>query len=281
LLKISDQPVRLFRAPPNLKVFGSTLQATGVFFERIRLTVKGKLMAAYAFSPIGIIRSCFTEKFGIPRQSGLVPQIPATLEILPEFQQREAFRGLEQFSHLWLLFVFHANARQPWKTTVRPPRLGGNRRVGVFASRSGFRPNPIGQSLVTLLKIEAGNRRLVIHLGGADLLDGTPVLDIKPYLPYADSLPAASCGYAREAPPAVLSVSFNEQARATCRALEKEHPGLQDLIQGLLTLDPRPAYHADHKPRDVYGMRLWDFNVRFRITGNHAVVEGIDAFDKS
>lgn len=234
-------------------------------------------MTPYSFTPIGLIRSCFTEKFGIPRQSGLVPQAAAVLEIFPEFQRQEAFRGLERFSHIWLLFVFHANVRKPWKTTVRPPRLGGNRRVGVFASRSGFRPNPIGQSVVALAGVEADEHRLILHLKGVDLLDGTPVLDIKPYLPYADSLPEASCGYAASKPEAVFTVIFSKQALQVCRELEKRRPGLQDLIERLLALDPRPAYHADRRSQEMYGMRLWDWNVRFRITEGQVVVERIEA----
>ena len=233
-------------------------------------------MSDHSFKPIGVIRSCFTEKFGIPRQAGLVPQARAILEILPEFRRREAFRGLEEFSHIWLLFVFHANAEQPWKATVRPPRLGGNRRVGVFASRSGFRPNRIGQSVAALSKVEAGNQKLALHLGGIDLLDGTPVLDIKPYLPYADSLPNAACGYADGKPEPSLPVTFSDQALQTCRVLERQQPGLENLIRGLIALDPRPAYHENRPQRGSYGMRLWDWNVRFCVTGSHALVEGID-----
>jgi tRNA-Thr(GGU) m(6)t(6)A37 methyltransferase TsaA len=233
-------------------------------------------MKSYTFEPIGQIRSCFKEKFGIPRQPGLIKQVSAELEIFPEFRNQEAFRELEAFSHIWLVFVFHACQGRPWKTTVRPPRLGGNQRVGIFASRSGFRPNPIGQSVVALAGIENRKQSVVLHLRGADLLDGTPVLDIKPYLPYADSVPDACAGYAGLKPQPVLSIAFSNQALATCHLLESQHPGLKDLIHDLLALDPRPAYHRSDPQREAYGMRLWDWNVRFRVEGSQVIVEQIE-----
>lgn len=217
----------------------------------------------YTFAPIGRIHSCFPEKFGIPRQAGLVPDAEGLLEILPPFNQPDAFRGLEAFSHLWIVFVFHRCRRRPWKPTVRPPRLGGNRRVGVFASRSGFRPNPIGQSVVAFLGMERTNGTLFLRLGGVDVLDGTPVLDIKPYLPYADTLPHAIGGYAHEAPDHRLAVRFSKPAEDACRGLETDgYPHLQRLISDLLAHDPRPAYQGNQAPRSS-GMRLWDLNIRF------------------
>ncbi len=143
----------------------------------------------FRFAPIGIVRSCFREKFGIPRQPGLAPAARATLELLPPHNQPAAVRGLEDFSHVWLVFVFHGVPASRWQPTVRPPRLGGNRRLGVFATRSPFRPNPIGLSVVALDRIVTGQGRVALHLSGVDVLDGTPVLDIKPYLPYADRVP--------------------------------------------------------------------------------------------
>lgn len=233
-------------------------------------------MAHYSFSPIGHIRSCFPEKFGIPRQPGLVPQARAMLKIEAPFNQSEAFRGLEAFSHIWLVFVFHASLQQQWKATIRPPRLGGNRRVGVFASRSGFRPNAIGQSVVPLLGIEAEDHSILLHLGGVDLLDGTPVLDIKPYLPYADSIPDATAGYAPTAPKPCLSVRFSARAEAQCNALDPaRYPDLKQLISGLLAQDPRPAYKDSDEPQ-TYGMRLWELNVRFLVAGGEIIVETID-----
>jgi tRNA-Thr(GGU) m(6)t(6)A37 methyltransferase TsaA len=229
----------------------------------------------FAFQPIGTIRSCFSEKFGIPRQPGLVPEARASLEIAPPFDKAEAFRGLDRFSHVWLIFVFHQCLAHPWKATVRPPRLGGNRRVGVFASRSGFRPNPIGQSVVRLLGIERKKGALRLELGGIDLLDGTPVLDIKPYLPYADALPDARAGYAPEAP-AHGAVVFEAQAEQACSGADPAaYPNLKALIIGLLAQAPWPAYKQVDENQH-FGMRLWDLEIRFRTAANHVVVERIE-----
>jgi len=231
----------------------------------------------FTFQPIGTIRSCFSEKFGIPRQPRLVPAARAVLEIVPPFDKAEAFRGLDAFSHLWLIFVFHQCLAHPWKATVRPPRLGGNRRVGVFASRSGFRPNAIGQSAVQLLGIERKKGTLRLNLGGIDLLDGTPVLDIKPYLPYADAIPDATAGYAPEAPAGLKPVVFATPAEQACESANPAaYPDLKALITGLLAQDPRPAY-KDGDEGKSYGMRLWDLNVRFRVDGDQIVVECIKA----
>lgn len=234
-------------------------------------------MAAFSFEPIGLIRSCFTEKFGIPRQPGLVPDAPAVLEVSPPFDQSAAFRGLEGFSHIWVLFVFHGCLGHPWKATVRPPRLGGNHRMGVFATRSGFRPNQIGQSPARLGRIERSKGVLRLHLTGIDLLDGTPVLDIKPYLPYVDSIPEARGGYARAAPEPSLGVCFSPAAEDAGRGLEQfRYPGLMGLIRSVLSQDPRPAYRKDDD-HGRYGMRLWDLNIRFGVKGDTIVVESIDA----
>ncbi len=237
--------------------------------------VKDNVMTDFSFKSIGTIRSCFTEKFGIPRQPGLAPDAKAVLEISRPFQDHEAFRRLETFSHIWILFVFHQCLRDNWKPTVRPPRLGGNRRVGVFASRSGFRPNPIGQSAVELVSIEKSHGKVRFHLKGVDLLDGTPVLDIKPYLPYADSLPQAEAGYASARPPADMAVRFSDSAAQTCRFLEsRSYPHLERLIIDLLAMDPRPGYADDLKPRS-FGMRLWDLNIKFKVVENQMIVESI------
>ena len=232
----------------------------------------------FTFEPIGHIRSCFSEKFGIPRQPGLVSDARAVVDIEPTFQRFEAFQELEGFSHIWILFVFH-QCRSTWKTTVRPPRLGGNRRVGVFASRSGYRPNPIGQSVVELVSIQAGRESLRLHVKGVDLMNGTPVLDIKPYLPYADCRPHARAGYAGEKPRAVRQVVFLPAAARTCRELENDsRPNLSRLITGLLSFDPRPGY-ADRSGKRNYGMRLWDLDVRFSVDGNRFVVNDVQLVD--
>jgi tRNA-Thr(GGU) m(6)t(6)A37 methyltransferase TsaA len=233
-------------------------------------------MAEFSFKAIGTIHSCFPEKFGIPRQPGLAPDATAVLDIHRPYQNHEAFRHLELFSHVWILFVFHRCRRGEWKATVRPPRLGGNRRVGVFASRSGFRPNPIGQSAVERVSIEKAPGKIALHLKGIDLLDGTPVLDVKPYLPYADSLPQARSGFAPEPPPKSTPVRFSEPAAGTCRLLEAQsYPRLERLITDLLALDPRPGYAPVSEKRS-FGMRLWDLNIRFEVRDDHIEVTSIE-----
>ncbi len=224
----------------------------------------------FQFSPVGLIRSPFKEKFGIPRQSGLVPAAEAFLELLPPFDTEQALREIEGFSHLWLIFVFHALSPTPWSPLVRPPRLGGNRRVGVFASRATHRPNPIGLSAVELVAVGEEAGRLGLHLRGADLLDGTPILDIKPYLPYADSLPQARAGFAPAPPSAQLSVTFTPEAAAACAARD-DLPQLRTLIEQAVALDPRPAYQA-LDPTRIYGMRLFDLDVHWRVAPEGALV---------
>jgi tRNA-Thr(GGU) m(6)t(6)A37 methyltransferase TsaA len=226
----------------------------------------------FTFEPVGILHSCFKEKFGIPRQPGLVPEARAVLELLPPYNREEAVRGLEGFSHVWLTFVFHARLGEPWSPTVRPPRLGGNRRVGVFASRSPLRPNPIGLSAVALERIEAAPGKVLLHLKGIDLLDGTPVLDIKPYLPYADIIPAATGGFAPAPPATPFSVNFSPAAQAACTAAE----GLEVLIRQILAHDPRPAYYGKDTARRAFGMRLLDYDVKWEVDGEAVVVTAIE-----
>jgi tRNA-Thr(GGU) m(6)t(6)A37 methyltransferase TsaA len=232
--------------------------------------------SAFVFNPIGIIHSCFNEKFGIPRQPGLVPAARGVLEILPPFDRDEAVKGLEAFSHLWLIFVFHGIPGGKWQPTVRPPRLGGNRRTGVFATRSGFRPNPIGMSVVSLEKINRHNGRLQLRLSGIDLLDQTPVLDIKPYLPYADSIPQATGGFAPHPPQPSLAVEFTDQSRQDCAELEKTYAGLSDLIVQVLGSDPRPAYMGKGSKKTEFGVRLHDLNVRWSVRQGSIIVHEIE-----
>ena len=222
----------------------------------------------FDFKPIGIIRSCYTDRFGIPRQPGLVKCATATLELLPPFNTTDALRGLEGFSHLWIIFVFHASAREEVKATVRPPRLGGNERIGVFASRSNFRPNPIGLSVAELLGIDG----TTLRLGGGDFLNNTPVLDIKPYLPYADSIPEARSAFAGSAPEPVHTVEFSAKAAEQIISLENDdRPALRQLIHDMLAYNPRPAYQEDD-PERLFGTTVFDLNVRWRQTGNTVTV---------
>jgi len=223
----------------------------------------------FEFKHIGMIRSCYGEKFGIPRQPGLVRSATATLELLPPYNTTEALRGLDAFSHVWIIFVFHQSARDEWKATVRPPRLGGNERVGVFASRSNFRPNPIGLSVVELLSVEG----TTLKLGGGDFLDGTPVLDIKPYIPYVDSIPDAQGAFADHAPEPVNRVTFSSEAQLAVQELQNEtRPALRDIICDMLAYNPRPAYQNDD-PERVYGTRLFDLEVRWKQTGTNITVQ--------
>jgi len=212
----------------------------------------------YSVSPIGFVRSCFKEKFAIPRQPQLAPAARGVLELVAPFDQGEAVQGLEQVSHVWLLFLFHQALEDKPRLKVRPPRLGGNKSMGVFATRATHRPNGIGQSVVRLDKVEAGK----LWLSGIDLLDGTPVLDIKPYVPYADSLPHARNDMAGEAP-AAIAVTWADSAlvQAHAHATRLAEP-LVALIEQCLAQDPRPAYQVPAPERE-YGVRFWDVEVRW------------------
>ncbi|UVL57566.1 tRNA (N6-threonylcarbamoyladenosine(37)-N6)-methyltransferase TrmO [Pseudomonas sp. B21-035] len=212
----------------------------------------------YSVAPIGHVRSCFKEKFAIPRQPQLAPAARGVLELLPPYDNGEAVAGLEQVSHVWLLFLFHQALEDKPRLKVRPPRLGGNKSMGVFATRATHRPNGIGQSVVRLEKVEAGR----LWLSGIDLLDGTPVLDIKPYVPYADAVADATNQMA-DAPPAPIAVSWSDTALPQARehALRLAEP-LVELIEQCLAQDPRPAYQVP-PPERVYGVRFWDVQVRW------------------
>ena len=225
----------------------------------------------YSLTPVGIIHSPFKEKFGIPRQPLLVPEAKATLELLIPYNSVDVVTGLEGFSHIWLTFIFHQTMRDHWQPRVRPPRLGGNRRVGVFASRSPFRPNPIGLSVVALDGISAEDGKVELQLSGVDILDGTPVLDIKPYLPYADSIPDATSGYAPEPPQASKSVRFSKKSETQLQQRNDEGE-LKRLIIKLLECDPRPAYKNEPQPDRIYGMRLYDFDLKWRVLDDEVEV---------
>ncbi|VYU24182.1 tRNA (N6-threonylcarbamoyladenosine(37)-N6)-methyltransferase TrmO [Metakosakonia massiliensis] len=223
-------------------------------------------MTAFSFAQIGVIRSPYKEKFAVPRQPGLVKNGSGELHLLAPYNQPEAVRGLDAFSHLWVLFVFHQTMAGGWRPTVRPPRLGGNARMGVFATRSTFRPNPVGMSLVELKGIRSHKEQVILELGSLDLVDGTPVVDIKPYLPFAEALPEARAGYAQQAPQADIPVCFSEELTAQLPALEKRYPGLSAFIIDVLAQDPRPAYRKEEEAGKSYAVLLADFNVRWRVT---------------
>ena len=214
---------------------------------------------------IARIHSDFQEKFGIPRQSGLVEELQARVVFEPPYRNPDALRGLEEFSHIWLIWQFSRAAREGFSPTVRPPRLGGNQRLGVFATRSPFRPNPIGLSLVRLVEIgqdrETGP---VLLVAGADLLDGTPIYDIKPYLPYADCRPEAGGGFTGRTPRQILEVVCPP------KLLERAPPEKRRALLGVLAQDPRPSYQED--PERVYGMAFAGLNVKFTVSGRRLAV---------
>ena len=233
----------------------------------------------HRFNTIGIVHSPFKEKFGIPRQPGLIPEACGVLELLPPYDRWEALAGLENFSHIWVIFVFHRSLKQDWKSTVRPPRLGGNQRLGVFATRSTYRPNPIGQSVVEFKGVSERDGKPFLRLGGIDLLDGTPVLDIKPYVPYADAISRAQGGFAQNTPEAVLKVEFTPEATIACsRYASETTPDLKKLIIRILQYDPRPAYRQkrsdDHNR--IFGMRFFNFDLKWRVTRDSLLVLALD-----
>ncbi|MBR4544877.1 MAG: tRNA (N6-threonylcarbamoyladenosine(37)-N6)-methyltransferase TrmO [Oscillibacter sp.] len=219
--------------------------------------------SSYELRVIARIESAFPTKFGVPRQSGLVNDLRARIVFETPYRNRDALRGLDGFSHLWLIWVFDRAARGTWSPTVRPPRLGGNRRLGVFATRSPFRPNPVGLSSVELERVDGD----VLYVRGADLADGTPILDIKPYLPYTDAHPEALGGFAAEPPEAALSVEIAPPLLE--RVPEQERAALF----GVLSHDPRPRYQ--HDPRRVYGFGFAGLEVRFRVSGTRLEVVDI------
>ena len=228
--------------------------------------MRGKKRYFCTMKTIARIHTDFPTKFGIPRQSGIIASIEGKIVFEPEYRNVEAVRGLEDFSHIWLLWKFSEAVRDVWSPTVRPPRLGGNVRKGVFATRSPFRPNPIGLSSVRLEKVEIDPKLgPILHVSGADLMDGTPIYDIKPYVVYADSRPEAVSGFAHEAPSRKLRVVFPEEVPFT--------PQERSILEKVLSLDPRPAYQD--KPQKEYGMSYAGYNIRFRVCGTELIVSEI------
>lgn len=219
---------------------------------------------------IAKMRSDFPTKFGIPRQSGLVDSLRSTIVFEPEFRNEDALRGLEDFSHLWVIWQFSEAVRQEWSPTVRPPRLGGNTRMGVFATRSPFRPNNLGLSSLKILGLEqTPDCGTVIHVAGADLMDGTPIFDIKPYVPYSDSHPEATGGFTDTAADFLLQVDFPVDL------LNKIPENKRDAAVGVLSHDPRPSYQR--KPDRVYGLTFAGFDIRFTVSENTLHVKEVTA----
>lgn len=218
---------------------------------------------------IAHIHSPFPSKFGVPRQSGLVTELKATVVFTPAYRNPEAVRGLEGFERIWLIWRFHQAVQKEWSPTVRPPRLGGNQRVGVFATRSPFRPNALGLSAVKLEGIEEDPRLgPVLHVAGADLMDGTPIFDIKPYVPYADSYPESAGGFVDQVERRTLQVDFPESL------LERIPPRQRGALVGVLAQDPRPSYQND--PDRLYGMAFAGCNVRFTVADQVLTVRSVE-----
>ena len=227
---------------------------------------------AFSMKVIAHIRSDFASKFGVPRQSGLVDALESTVVFEPEYRNPDALRGLKGFSHVWLVWVFDKAARDGWSPTVRPPRLGGNTRLGVFATRSPFRPNPIALSCVKLAGIEqTAEHGTVLRLRGADLMDGTPILDIKPYIPYADCHPDALGGFASAPAGETLGVQIPAEL------LERVPQERQDALRGVLAQDPRPHYQND--PQRIYGFGFAGLEIKFSVDGQTLTVTDIKKAD--
>ena len=217
---------------------------------------------------IARIHNAYDEKFGVPRQSGLAEEVVSIIVFEEEFRVAEALRGIEEFSHLWLIWAFDRAERETWSPTVRPPRLGGNKRVGVFATRSPFRPNAIGLSCVRLIGTEKTAEGIVLKVAGADLVNGTPIYDIKPYIPYADCRPEATGGFTDHTEKRIVEVRFTDEAAKKLSSEEKS------ALEAVLREDPRPAYQED--PEREYAFGFAEKNIRFNVTDRILTVYGVE-----
>jgi tRNA-Thr(GGU) m(6)t(6)A37 methyltransferase TsaA len=235
---------------------------------------------AFTLTPVATIRSCYTERFGVPRQPGLVTSATASIVLPNNEYNKLAIRGLADFSHIWVMFIFHRQHYKKSKPLVNPPRLGGKTSIGVFATRSPNRPNPVGLSAVEIDRIEESGREIHIHIKSGDFLDGTPVLDIKPYVPFVDAIPHASSNWATEAEPP-LPVTWHADTttiRDTLIAADNTLTELIPVIEETLAQDPRPAYerNKDGEPGQSWGMTVGRYNVRWRVQGHTVVIISID-----
>ena len=231
---------------------------------------------SFVLEPVGTLRSCFGQKFGTPRQPGLCPHATGHIEMHSPWDTPDAFRGLEAFTHVWLTVIFHQVPHDaPLRPLVRPPRLGGNQRVGVFACRSPFRPGRIGLSVVRHHGWDYLDGKFCLRLSGLDLIDGTPVLDIRPYLPWSDTPADARAGWADAAPDSYLEVAFSALAREQVTELSHHHPDLEALISEVLAQDPRPGYRRGQADERTYGMRLHDLEIHWRTTAKGCIVESV------
>ena len=235
-----------------------------------------KSLPTFEIKPIAILHSPFKQKFGLPRQSGLVHSCTASIELLPPYNTLDAVKGLSDFSHIWLLFKFHQNKEDTYRPLIRPPRLGGNKKIGVFASRSPFRPNGLGLSQVKVINITSQNGKVLIEISCPDMIDQTPIFDIKPYITYSDCLPEAISGFAQTPPKLKLSVDFNERSQLFIK--ENSHnyqDALKELIIETLSYDPRPAYKTLNDSKS-YTMRLFDLDIIWTVTDKKMKVTKIE-----
>lgn len=223
----------------------------------------------FEFTPIGVVESPYQEKFAVPRQPGLVSAADAKILLTNEYNHQDLIKGIEQYSHLWVIFVFHETLAQGWKPLVRPPRLGGNEKMGVLATRSTFRPNPIGMSVVKLERVEltkiAGKSQVILHISGVDIVNNTPIIDIKPYIPYSDAVTQAEAGFAQAEPTRTSKIQFSKQAAEQLKHYCAQYPKLELLIEQVLCQDPRPAYKQSKLDAKEYGMSLYNLNIQWKM----------------
>lgn len=236
-------------------------------------------MLTQNITPIGYISTPFTEKFGIPRQPAVAEDIEGTIQFTPEYCNPDFLRGIEQFSHLWLIFSFHQHVAHASTPLVRPPRLGGNKKIGVFASRSSFRPNHIGLSLVRYASHTYANGQLHLTVKDIDLLNQTPILDIKPYIAYSDKPTTAYSGYAETPPPQPLNITYTLAAQHQLNQRQEQYPQLAFILAKVLPADPRPAYKRAHSDEKQYALRLWDLDILWHVRDSAVVVEQIKKFE--
>lgn len=236
-------------------------------------------MNPLTITPIGTIHSPYKQKFGIPRQPGLAKHARAYITFETPYNRAEAFEGIDQFSHLWIEFYFHQTADSAWKPSVRPPRLGGNKKLGCFATRSNFRPNNLGLSVVQFERLEINNGHVHLHISGHDLLDQTPIIDIKPYIPYSDAIVDASAGEFEHAPTNHLNVTYSDLAITQLQQLESKLPDLKPLIREVLSQDPRPAYMKEKANRNDFAIQLYNYDIHWQFIDHHAHVTELKALD--
>ncbi|WP_111977264.1 tRNA (N6-threonylcarbamoyladenosine(37)-N6)-methyltransferase TrmO [Algibacillus agarilyticus] len=233
----------------------------------------------YEFNSIGYVQSLYKEKFAVPRQPNIITQAQCQIILSPEFANEDSIKGLADFSHIWVQFVFNQNEPGKWHYLVRPPRLGGNKKIGVYASRSPFRPNPIGLSAVEYLGHSIINNQIVLNIKGGDFVNGTPVIDIKPYIKYVDCIPKASSGFAQAEPQSTIAgVTYTELAQRQKNKIDKP---IIDFIEAVLMQDPRPAYKKNKLDTKVYSVKIGDFDVRFEVIKDVVKIREFEKADLS